>query len=42
MSGDYNEPVPDVPDLGAYLVQQCNNLHAELHEAIENRQEEQK
>lgn len=39
---DYNEPVPDVPDLGAELVQQCHDLHAAMHAAIDAREEEQK
>lgn len=37
---EYDEPVPDVPDLGAELVQQCNDLHAAMHAAIDAREEE--
>lgn len=37
---EYDEPGPEVPDLGALLVQQCNDLHAQMHEAIENREEQ--
>lgn len=38
---DYNEPVPEGTDLAAELVQQCNDLHAAMHAAIDAREEEQ-
>jgi len=37
---EYDEPVPETPDLGATLVQQCHDLHAQMHEAIDNREEQ--